>query len=114
MLLKFFLYVSKTEQRKRLEAREDDPVKAWKLSTTDWSEHELYDKYVGAYEDALSRCSTEQAPWYIVSSDHKWFRNLAVAQSLAELLESDVARWEKEVLERGRGNVAAVAAEKHP
>jgi PPK2 family polyphosphate:nucleotide phosphotransferase len=113
IILKFFLHISKQEQRKRLEARQHDPMKAWKLSTTDWSEHELYDDYIGAYEDALTRCSTELAPWYIVPADHKWFRNLAVAQAVAELLEPDMARWEQEVLERGRANLEAIAAEKH-
>jgi PPK2 family polyphosphate:nucleotide phosphotransferase len=113
IILKFFLHISKDEQRKRLEARQNDPMKAWKLSTTDWSDHELYGDYIDAYEDALTRCSTERAPWYIVPADHKWFRNLAVAQALAELLEPDTTRWEKEVLERGRADLAAIAAEKH-
>jgi PPK2 family polyphosphate:nucleotide phosphotransferase len=114
MVLKFFLYVSKHEQRKRLEAREDDPMKAWKLSSTDWSEHELYDQYVGVYEDALSRCSTEHAPWYIVPADHKWFRNFSVASAMVDLLEPDVSRWEHEVLERGRASLAAIASAKDP
>ncbi len=112
-ILKFFLYVSKGEQKKRLEAREKDPTKAWKLSTTDWSEHKLYDDYVGAYEEALTRCSTDHAPWYIVPSDHKWFRNLAVAGTLADVLEPQVTVWEEEVLKRGRANLAAIAKAKH-
>lgn len=112
-ILKFFLSISEQEQRKRLEARQNDPMKAWKLSTTDWSEHELYDEYVGVYEDALTRCSTERAPWYIVPADHKWFRNLAVAQALGQLLEPEMARWDQAVLERGRANLAVIAASRH-
>jgi PPK2 family polyphosphate:nucleotide phosphotransferase len=112
LILKFFLHISKGEQRKRLEAREHDPTKAWKLSTSDWPEHRLYDEYVGAYEDALQKCSTEVAPWHVVPADHKWFRNLAVAQALAELLDPHVQSWQAEVLERGRANLAAIAATK--
>lgn len=112
LILKFFLHISKREQRKRLEARENDPTKAWKLSSTDWSEHDLYDEYVGAYEEALTRCSTDVAPWYIVPADHKWFRNLAVAQTLARVLEPNVAHWQDEVLRRGQANLAAIAATK--
>ncbi len=109
IVIKFFLYVSKEEQRSRLEARRDDPLKAWKLSSSDWSEHKLYDDYVAAYEEALSRCSTESAPWYIVPADHKWFRNLAVAQTLFDRLRPDAARWEEEVRRRGETNLKSSA-----
>jgi PPK2 family polyphosphate:nucleotide phosphotransferase len=114
LIVKFFLHISKKEQRKRLEARENDPTKAWKLSTSDWQEHERYDEYIGAYEDALSRCSTEVAHWHIVPADHKWFRNQAVAQALSSILEPNVAHWQAEVLKRGQANLAAIAATKHP
>lgn len=113
LILKFFLHISKREQRQRLEARENDPTKAWKLSATDWPEHERYDEYVGAYEDVLTRCSTEAAPWHIVPADHKWFRNVAVAQALNHLLEPHAANWQAEVVRKGQANLAAIAAAKH-
>jgi PPK2 family polyphosphate:nucleotide phosphotransferase len=110
IIMKFFLYVSKDEQRARLEARQQDKMKAWKLSPTDWAEHALYKDYVQAYEDALEECSTKHAPWHVVPADHKWFRNLAVAQLLVDTLEPDVARWEKEVIQRGRENLRVILA----
>jgi len=85
--LKFFLHISKEEQKKRLDDRLDDPRKKWKLSKADEKERKLWDDYVTAYEAALSHCSTEYAPWYIIPSDHKWFRNLAVSQIILETLE---------------------------
>jgi PPK2 family polyphosphate:nucleotide phosphotransferase len=111
IILKFFLYISREEQKQRLEARQQDPMKAWKLSSSDWTEHELYPAYVQAYQDALERCSTKHAPWYVVPADHKWFRNLAVAQTLIDVLEPDMARWEREVLRRGRENLEMLRAE---
>jgi PPK2 family polyphosphate:nucleotide phosphotransferase len=112
LVLKFFLYISKDEQRKRLLAREEDKDKAWKLSPTDWPEHELYNDYVDAYEDALHRCSTDYAPWYVVPSDHKWFRNLAVAQTILDVLEPYRKEWKKAVEARGRAALKARAAQK--
>ena len=112
IVLKFFLYISKQEQRERLLAREHDTEKAWKLSTTDWSEHDLYDAYVEAYQDALTRCSTERAPWHIVPANHKWFRNLAVAQTIADTLEPYARAWRKDLERRGRENLAAIAAQR--
>jgi PPK2 family polyphosphate:nucleotide phosphotransferase len=88
-IIKFFLHVSKEEQLRCLEARLDDPTKYWKIAEADFVERESWHEYEKAYEDALERCSTERAPWYVIPSDHKWFRNLAVArivvQTLAEL-----------------------------
>lgn len=110
IILKFFLYISKREQRERLEAREQDPLKAWKLSPSDWREHELYDAYVEAYQDVLERCSTEHAPWYIVPADHKWFRNFAIAQTLLGVLEPDLKHWEEDVEQRGRANLEVIRA----
>ena len=86
-ILKFFLHISKEEQKKRIEARMDDPRKKWKLSKADEKERKLWDDYMVAYEAALSRCTTEYAPWFIIPSDHKWFRNLAVSQIIMETLE---------------------------
>ncbi|MGD0302122.1 MAG: polyphosphate kinase 2 family protein [Bryobacteraceae bacterium] len=88
VVLKFFLHISKKEQEKRLEARITDQSKNWKLSPSDFAEHRYYDQYVEAYEDALTECSTERAPWYVIPSNHKWFRNLAVAQILTDTMTS--------------------------
>jgi PPK2 family polyphosphate:nucleotide phosphotransferase len=86
-ILKFYLHISKEEQLKRLEARLDDPSKRWKVSESDYVERQFWDDYMAAYEDALSRCSARQAPWFIIPANHKWFRNLAVARIIVEYLE---------------------------
>jgi PPK2 family polyphosphate:nucleotide phosphotransferase len=86
-ILKFFLYISKEEQKERFEARLRDPRKNWKFSTADVKERGYWDDYMRAYEDALSRCSTPWAPWHIIPADHKWYRNLAVSQVIIEALE---------------------------
>jgi len=83
-ILKFFLWISKDEQKKRFEARLTDPSKNWKFSADDTKERKFWDEYIVAYEDMLAKCSTEAAPWYVVPADHKWFRNLAVAQILRD------------------------------
>ncbi len=86
IILKFFLHISKDEQKERLEAREQDEEKAWKLSPGDWEERQFWDAYTEAYEDALGATATKNAPWYIVPADRKWFRNLAIATTLVETL----------------------------
>ncbi len=86
-LVKFFLHISKEEQRKRLQARLDDPTKRWKFSRRDLEERKLWPLYQQAYEDALTRCNTKYAPWYIVPSDRKWYRNLVVSRVLRSVLE---------------------------
>jgi PPK2 family polyphosphate:nucleotide phosphotransferase len=86
-ILKFFLYISKDEQLARFKERLDDPGRQWKISDSDYSERKLWDKYIDAFEAALSRCSTEQAPWFIIPSNHKWFRNFAVSQIVADAME---------------------------
>jgi PPK2 family polyphosphate:nucleotide phosphotransferase len=86
-ILKFFLHISKGEQLKRFRDRLDDPAKQWKISEADYKERTYWDAYTTAYEDALSRCGTENAPWFVIPSDHKWFRNLAVARIVVEHLE---------------------------
>ena len=87
-ILKFYLHISKGEQLKRFKDRLDDPAKRWKISEADYKERTYWDDYLVAYEEALSRCSTEHAPWFIIPSDHKWFRNLAVARIVVEHLEA--------------------------
>ncbi|MDP8948315.1 MAG: polyphosphate kinase 2 family protein [Actinomycetota bacterium] len=87
-VLKFFLHISKDEQRRRLQARLDDPEKRWKFSSNDIKERALWDAYQAAFEDAISNCSTEHAPWYVVPANKKWYRNLVVARTIADTLEA--------------------------
>jgi PPK2 family polyphosphate:nucleotide phosphotransferase len=87
-ILKFFLYISPGEQLARFAARLDDPARQWKISNSDYTERQLWDDYIEAFEQALSRCSTEHAPWFIIPSNNKWFRNLAVSQIVADALDS--------------------------
>jgi PPK2 family polyphosphate:nucleotide phosphotransferase len=87
-ILKFFLHISRDEQLKRLKARLDDPTKLWKISQSDFAERKRWDEYVQAYEDAIGRCATRYAPWYIIPANHKWFRNLAVAQIIVRTLKA--------------------------
>jgi PPK2 family polyphosphate:nucleotide phosphotransferase len=86
--VKCFLHISKDEQRERLQKRLDNPNKRWKFSKGDLAERKLWDDYQRAYEDALTNCNTKHAPWHIIPSDRKWYRNLVVSQILRETLES--------------------------
>jgi PPK2 family polyphosphate:nucleotide phosphotransferase len=87
VVLKFFLHISKEEQRKRLLARLDEPHKRWKFSMGDIAERKLWDKYMAAYEDVLGATSRKEAPWYVVPADQKWFARLVVAAALVEALQ---------------------------
>jgi PPK2 family polyphosphate:nucleotide phosphotransferase len=102
ILLKFFLHIGRREQEKRLLDREREPDKAWKLSVSDWEDRQDWDHYQRAYEEALERCSTHEAPWYIVPADHRWFRDLAVAGTIAARLRHHRRDWEAELEARGR------------
>jgi len=86
-ILKFFLYISKEEQLARFKERLDDPAHQWKISESDYAERDKWDDYIKAFEAALERCSTEHAPWFVIPSNHKWFRNLAVSSIIADALE---------------------------
>jgi PPK2 family polyphosphate:nucleotide phosphotransferase len=86
-IVKFFLHISPDEQKARLQDRLDDPRKRWKFRLGDLAERKLWADYMRAYEDALSKTSTEWAPWHIVPSDREWYRNLVVATLLVETLE---------------------------
>ena len=86
-ILKFYLHISKEEQLSRFKDRLDDPAKRWKISEADYSERKHWDEYTAAYDDVLSRCSTEAAPWFVIPANHKWFRNLAVARIVVEYLD---------------------------
>jgi len=87
-IVKFFLHISKDEQKKRFQQRIDDVDRRWKISQADFDERNYWDDYTRAYEDALAKCSTTFAPWYIIPSNKKWFRNLAVSHIITETLES--------------------------
>jgi PPK2 family polyphosphate:nucleotide phosphotransferase len=86
-ILKFFLYISKDEQLARFKERLDDPGRQWKISASDYKERDYWDDYIDAFEDALTNCSKKHAPWYVIPSNHKWFRNLAVSKIIADCME---------------------------
>ena len=86
-VLKFFLHISKDEQKKRLQARVADPEKRWKWNSGDLEERKLWSEYLKALEDVIAATSTEQAPWYIVPANRKWYRNLVVADRTVNALE---------------------------
>lgn len=87
-VLKFFLHISKDEQKRRLEARLDTKDKLWKLQPSDVKERKYWDAYQKAYEDALANCSTKHGPWYIVPSDKKWFRNWVVSDTIVRAMQA--------------------------
>jgi len=87
-ILKFFLHISKDEQKERLQDRLKDATKNWKFNPNDLEERKRWDEYQKAYEDALSKCSTDYAPWYVVPSDKKWFRNWVISDTIVKTLES--------------------------
>ncbi len=88
VVLKFFLVISKEEQRERLQERIDNPKKQWKFRPQDLEERRAWDAYLEAFEDALERCNTAHAPWYVVPADRKWYRDVVVARALVERLEA--------------------------
>ncbi|HLX55690.1 MAG TPA: PPK2 family polyphosphate kinase [Ktedonobacteraceae bacterium] len=102
IILKFFLHISYEEQEQRLLAREQDKDKAWKITASDWDTRKYWDDYQQAYEDALSKCSTDEAPWYIVPANHKWYRNLAISHTLAHTMHKYKDEWQAELEKRGR------------
>jgi polyphosphate kinase 2 (PPK2 family) len=86
VIRKFFLHVSKAEQKRRFLARLDEPEKNWKFSVRDVAERRLWDDYQHAYEDAIRATATKHAPWYVIPADHKWFTRLAVATAVIDTL----------------------------
>jgi PPK2 family polyphosphate:nucleotide phosphotransferase len=87
IIMKFFLHISKEEQLSRFAERLEDPARNWKISESDYSERALWDDYIEAFEDAITETSAREAPWYVVPANHKWFRNLAVSQIVADTME---------------------------
>ena len=86
-ILKFMLHISAEEQLARFKQRLDDPSRHWKISEADYTERKLWPEYIDAYEEAIERTSTPHAPWYIIPANHKWFRNLAIAEIIADTLD---------------------------
>ena len=114
VILKFFLHISKAEQKRRLLEREEDPTKAWKLSAGDWKERELWDDYQQAYEDAINKTSTKAAPWIVVPGDHKWYRDLVVSDAIVSRLKPLEKSWTKQleqVAVAAKAELAAFRAE---
>ncbi|MCI0712571.1 MAG: polyphosphate kinase 2 family protein [Chloroflexi bacterium] len=85
-ILKFYLHIDKDEQKERFQKRLDDPEKHWKFDIADMRKREQWDEYMKAYEDMLSKCNTEYAPWHIVPANRKWYRNLVVMQAIVETM----------------------------
>ena len=107
-VLKFFLHISKETQEARLLARQEEVEKWWKLSLGDWQERQRWDDYMAAYQTAINATATVWAPWYVVPSDRKWYRNLAVARALAETLRPHRDDWLAALRERGEHELAAL------
>jgi PPK2 family polyphosphate:nucleotide phosphotransferase len=108
IVAKFFLHISKAEQEERLLARQQDVEKFWKLSVADWQEREHWDAYMEAYEAAIAATATTYAPWYVVPADRKWYRDLAVAEALVEMLRPYREGWLQALRERGKKEMAAL------
>ena len=87
-IIKFFLHISEEEQLERFRKRLEDPARRWKISESDYEERAFWPQYMEAYEEALARTSTEDAPWYVIPANHKWFRNLAVSKIVVETMEA--------------------------
>lgn len=87
-VIKFFLHISKDEQKRRLESRLENPDKHWKFSHNDLKERLLWNDYQEAFQDAINNCSTTYAPWYVVPANKKWYRNLVIARTIADTLEA--------------------------
>lgn len=92
-ILKFFLHISRDEQKERLQARLDDPSKHWKFNSADLAERKLWGDYMKAYEDVLSMTSTEWAPWHVVPANRKWYRNLVVASTIVDAMKGLKMRY---------------------
>ncbi len=87
-VLKFFLHISKDEQKQRFQKRLERPDKHWKFSDNDIKERDFWDDYQAAYQDAIDNCTTKHAPWYVVPANKKWYRNLVIARAIADTLEA--------------------------
>lgn len=102
IVVKCFLHISKEEQARRLQERQDNLESAWKISSSDWQKRAAWDDHMAAYEATISACGTETAPWYIVPADHQWFHNLAIAETLVARLRPYRDGWIEARNERGK------------
>ena len=93
LILKFYLHIDPPEQLERFKKRIDNPKKNWKISDADYSERPYWDAYTEAFEDAISKCSTDDAPWFVIPANRKWFRNLAIAGIVVEAMEGLKMRY---------------------
>jgi PPK2 family polyphosphate:nucleotide phosphotransferase len=111
-ILKFCLHISKEEQAERFLARLDRPSKHWKFNPGDLEERKYWKDYMDAYEDAVEKTSTDWAPWYVIPSDQKWYRNLTIAEIILEKIESLDMHFPKEVpdIEKYRGILEEMVA----
>ena len=116
MIRKFFLNVSREEQKQRFLARLDEPEKNWKFSEADVHERQYWDSYMHAYEEMIQHTATPEAPWYVVPADHKWFAHLAVSAAISKTLEAlrlefpKVGKQKRKALEAAR---EALMSENH-
>ncbi|HUQ75699.1 MAG TPA: polyphosphate kinase 2 family protein, partial [Burkholderiales bacterium] len=110
IVLKYFLHITKKEQKNRLLEREAQPETAWKLNAGDWQERERWDEYTEAYEDAISKTAAEHAPWTVVPANAKWYRNLVVAESIAAALRPYRKDWVEKLKAMGKDATAKLRA----
>jgi PPK2 family polyphosphate:nucleotide phosphotransferase len=110
IVLKYFLHISKQEQKERLLEREKDPATAWKLNASDWKERDYWDEYTEAYEDAISKTAAQHAPWIVVPANAKWYRNLVIAESIVEALRAHRKGWRRKLEEMAAEAKARLAA----
>jgi PPK2 family polyphosphate:nucleotide phosphotransferase len=109
IIFKFFLHISREEQEERLLAREADPLKSWKLSVGDWEERRHWNAYQTAYRDALTKCSTEYAPWHVIPADQKWFRDFAISEIIVTALRPYKKEWVAKLKHQSETQRAALA-----
>ena len=110
IVLKYFLHISKKEQKERLLERERNPLTAWKVNANDWKEREHWDEYTEAYEDAISKTAAPHAPWIVVPANAKWYRNLVIAESIVDALRRHRPGWNKALEAMARQRRAELAA----
>jgi len=109
IVVKFFLHISPDEQERRLLERENDSRKFWKLNPSDWIERDFWEETTEAYEDVFNKCSSKERPWHIIPSDKKWFRDVAVLETLVSILRPYRARWMAELEKIGETAKAEIA-----
>ena len=110
IVLKYFLHISKQEQKERLLEREESASTAWKLNPNDWRERDYWDEYTAAYEDAISKTTAPHAPWIVVPANAKWYRDLVIAESIVDALRRHRKHWTSTLDAMGREGRAGLAA----